>query len=223
MKQSTGITVTLKAATTVDGKIATGSGHSKWITGEAARQKAHQLRHENDAILVGINTVLTDDPELTVRGIEEGRSPVRIILDSKARIPEKSRVFQNDGVPVIIITGNQAPSRNWPKLAELKIIHAPAETPDILWVLSELKKLGLKSLLVEGGSLIHASFLKSNCVDQLALFLAPKIIGGQDALSWCGDLNVDNVNDACQLDISSITPLGEDWFISAKLKYVVSS
>jgi diaminohydroxyphosphoribosylaminopyrimidine deaminase/5-amino-6-(5-phosphoribosylamino)uracil reductase len=130
-------------------------------------------------------------------------------------------VFQNDGVPVIIITGNQAPSRNWPELAELKIIHAPVETPDILWVLSELKKLGLKSLLVEGGSLIHASFLKSNCVDQLALFLAPKIIGGQDALSWCGDLNVDNVNDACQLDISSITPLGEDWFISAKLKYVV--
>ena len=218
MKQSTGIKVTLKAAVTVDGKIATGSGHSKWITGEAARLKAHQLRHENDAILVGINTVLTDDPELIVRGIEEGRSPVRIVLDSKARIPEQSRLFQNDGVPVIIITGNQAPSRNWPELAELKIIEAPEETPDILWVLSELKKLGLKSLLVEGGSLIHASFLKSNCVDQLALFMAPKIIGGQDSLSWCGDLNVENVNDACQLDIFSITPLGEDWFISAKLK-----
>ena len=218
MKQSTGITVTLKAAVTVDGKIATGSGHSKWITGDAARLKAHQLRHENDAILVGINTVLTDDPELTVRGIEEGRSPVRIVLDSKARIPGQSRLFQNDSVPVIIITGNQAPSRIWPDLAELKIIEAPEETPDILWVLSELKKLGLKSLLVEGGSLIHASFLKSNCVDQLALFMAPKIIGGQDSLSWCGDLNVENVKDACQLDISSITTLGEDWFISAKLK-----
>ena len=218
MKQSTGIKVTLKAAVTVDGKIATGSGHSKWITGDAARLKAHQLRHENDAILVGINTVLTDDPELTVRGIEEGRSPVRIVLDSKARIPEQCRLFQNDGVTVIIITGNQAPSRIWPDLAELKIIEAPEETPDILWVLSELKKLGLKSLLVEGGSLIHASFLKSNCVDQLALFMAPKIIGGQDSLSWCGDLNVENVKDACQLDISSITTLGEDWFISAKLK-----
>ena len=218
MKQSTGIKVTLKAAITVDGKIATVSRNSKWITSDAARFKAHQLRHENDAILVGINTVLTDDPELTVRGIEEGRSPVRIVLDSKARIPEQSRLFQNDGVPVIIITGNQAPSRNWPELAELKIIEAPEETPDILWVMSELKKLGLKSLLVEGGSLIHASFLKSNCVDQLALFMAPKIIGGQDSLSWCGDLNVENVNDACQLDICSITPLGEDWFISAKLK-----
>ena len=218
MKQSTGITVTLKAAATVDGKIATGTGHSKWITGDVARRKSHQLRHENDAILVGINTILTDDPELTVRGIEKGRSPVRIVLDSKARIPEQSRVFQNDGVPVIIITGNQAPSRNWPERAELKIIRAPAETPDILWVLSELRKHGLKSLLVEGGSLIHASFLKSKSVDHLALFMAPKIIGGQDSLSWCGDLNVDNVNNACQLDISSITPLGEDWLILAKLK-----
>ena len=218
MKQSTGITVTLKAAVSVDGKIATGSGQSKWITGDVARRKAHQLRHENDAILVGINTVLTDDPELTVRSIEKGRSPVRIVLDSKARIPEQSRVFQNDGVPVIIITGNQAPSRSWPERAELKIIQAPEETPDILWVLSELKIFGLKSLLVEGGSLIHASFLKSNCVDHLALFMAPKIIGGQDSLSWCGNINVENVNDACQLDISSITPLGEDWFISASIK-----
>ena len=218
MKQSTGITVTLKAAVSVDGKIATGSGQSKWITGDVARRKAHQLRHENDAILVGINTVLTDDPELTVRGIEKGRSPVRIVLDSKARIPEQSRVFQNDGVPVIIITGNQAPSRSWPERGELKIIQAPEETPDIFWVLSELKNFGLKSLLVEGGSLIHASFLKSNCVDHLALFMAPKIIGGQDSLSWCGNINVENVNDACQLDISSITPLGEDWFISASIK-----
>ena len=218
MKQSTGITVTLKAAVSVDGKIATGSGQSKWITGDVARRKAHQLRQENDAILVGINTVLTDDPELTVRSIEKGRSPVRIVLDSKARIPEQSRVFQNDGVPVIIITGNQAPSRSWPERAELKIIQAPEETPDIFWVLSELKNFGLKSLLVEGGSLIHASFLKSNCVDHLALFMAPKIIGGQDSLSWCGNINVENVNDACQLDISSITPLGEDWFISASIK-----
>ena len=218
MKQRTGILVTLKAASSVDGKIATGSGQSKWITGDKARRKAHQLRHEHDAILVGINTVLTDDPELTARGIEEARSPVRIVLDSRARIPEQSRLFQNDGVPVIIITGNQAPSRIWPNLPGLKIIVAPTKTPDILWVLSELKKLGLKSLLVEGGSLIHASFFKSNCVDQLALFMAPKIIGGQDSLSWCGDLNTDNVSDACQLNISSITPLGEDWFISAKLK-----
>ena len=100
MTKNSGIIVTLKAAATLDGKIATATVHSKWITGEEARQKGHELRNENDAILVGINTVLADDPELTVRGIHGGSSPVRIVLDSKGRIPEQSRVFQEDGVPV---------------------------------------------------------------------------------------------------------------------------
>ena len=218
MTKNSGIIVTLKAAATLDGKICTATGHSKWITGEAARQKGHELRNENDAVLVGINTVLADDPELTVRGIDGGRSPVRIVLDSKGRIPEQSRVFQEDGVPVVIVTGNHAPLRKWPELAELTILTAPTRTPDILWVLSEIRKLGMNSLLVEGGSLIHASFIKSNTVDQLALFLAPKVIGGQEALSWCGNLEVDTVNEAPQLEISSVTALGEDWMVSAKIK-----
>ena len=196
MTKNSGIVVTLKAAVTLDGKIATATGHSKWITGKATWQKVHELRNENDAILVGINTVLTDDPELTVRGIHGGSSPVRIVLDSKGRIPEQSRVFQEDGVPVVIVTGNHAPFRKWPELAELTILTAPTRTPDILWVLSEIRKLGMNSLLVEGGSLIHASFIKSNTVDQLALFLAPKVIGGQEALSWCGNLGVDSLDDA---------------------------
>ena len=218
MTKNSGIIVTLKAAATLDGKIATATGHSKWITGEAARQKGHELRNENDAVLVGINTVLADDPELTVRGIDGGRSPVRIVLDSKGRIPEQSRVFQEDGVPVVIVTGNHAPLRKWPELAELTILTAPTRTPVILWVLSEIRKLGMNSLLVEGGSLIHASFIKSNTVDQLVLFLAPKVIGGQEALSWCGNLEVDTVNEAPQLEISSVTALGEDWMVSAKIK-----
>ena len=217
MTKNSGIIVTLKAAATLDGKIGTATGHSKWITGEAARQKGHELRNENDAVLVGINTVLADDPELTVRGIDGGRSPVRIVLDSKGRIPEQSRVFQEDGVPVVIVTGNHAPLRKWPELAELTILTAPTRTPVILWVLSEIRKLGMNSLLVEGGSLIHASFIKSNTVDQLALFLAPKVIGGQEALSWCGNLEVDTVNEAPQLEISSVTALGEDWMVSAKI------
>ncbi len=218
MTKNSGIIVTLKAAATLDGKIGTATGHSKWITGEAARQKGHELRNENDAVLVGINTVLADDPELTVRGIDGGRSLGRIVLDSIGRIPEQSRVFQEDGVPVVIVTGNHAPLRKWPELAELTILTAPTRTPDILWVLSEIRKLGMNSLLVEGGSLIHASFIKSNTVDQLALFLAPKVIGGQEALSWCGNLGVDSLDDAPQMEISSVTALGEDWMISAIIK-----
>ena len=121
MSKELDISVTLKAALTLDGKIATASGNSKWITGEAARHKVHELRHQNDAVLVGINTVIADDPELTVRGIAKGNSPVRIVLDSMARIPENSRIFQNDGIPVIIVTGNKALSRKWPNLPSLKI------------------------------------------------------------------------------------------------------
>ena len=122
MSKELGIKVTLKAALTLDGKIATASGNSKWITGEAARQKVHELRNKNDAVLVGINTVISDDPELTVRGIAKGNSPVRIVLDSMARIPENSRIFQNDGIPVIIATGNKAISRKWPNLPNLTIL-----------------------------------------------------------------------------------------------------
>ena len=218
MSKELGITVTLKAALTLDGKIATASGNSKWITGEAARHKVHELRHQNDAVLVGINTVIVDDPELNVRGIAKGNSPVRIVLDSMARIPENSRIFQNDGIPVIIATGNKALSRKWPNLPNLKILTSPTATPEITWILSELHKLDLKSLLVEGGSFTYASFLKSGAVDRLVLFIGPKIIGGQKALSWCGELGVDQLDQALQIDISSITTVGEDWLIDAKIK-----
>ena len=218
MNKESVITVTLKAALTLDGKIATASGHSKWITGEAARHKVHELRNQNDAVLVGINTVIADDPELTVRGIENRNSPVRIVLDSKARIPFNSRIFQNDGTPVIIVTGNKALPRKWPNLPDLKILTYPTATPEINWILSELHKLGLKSLLVEGGSFTYASFLKSGAVDRLALFIGPKIIGGQEALSWCGELGVDQLDQALQINISLITPVWEDWLIDAKIK-----
>ena len=218
MSKELGIKVTLKAALTLDGKIATASGHSKWITGEAARHKVHELRNQNDAVLVGINTVIADDPELTVRGIKNGKSPVRIVLDSMARIPENSRIFKRDGTPVIIITGNKALSRKWPDLQNIKILSSPTGTPEIVWILSELHKLGLKSVLVEGGSFIYASFLKTGSVDRLVLFIGPKIIGGQHALSWCGDLGVNQLDQAIQIEIISISKVGEDWVIDGKIK-----
>ena len=218
MNKELGIKVTLKAAITLDGKIATASGHSKWITGEAARQKVHELRNQNDAVLVGINTVIADDPELTVRGITNGNSPVRIVLDSMARIPENSKIFKSDGTPVIIFTGNKALSRKWPDLKDITILTSPTSTPEIKWILSELQNLGLKSLLVEGGSFINSSFLRSGAVDRLLLFIGAKIVGGQDALSWCGELGVDQLDQAMQIDISSISAVGEDWLIDAKIK-----
>ena len=100
--------VTLKAAITLDGKIATAGGDSKWITGEPARMEAHQLRHQHDAIVVGIKTVLNDDPKLNVRGIPDGRSPMRIILDSQGRLRPESKVLADDGIQIIQVLGSDA-------------------------------------------------------------------------------------------------------------------
>ena len=135
-----------------------------------------------------------------------------------ARIPENSRIFQNDGIPVIIATGNKALSRKWPNLPNLKILTSPTATPEITWILSELYKIGLKSLLVEGGSFIYSSFLISGAVDRLVLLVRPKIIGGQQALSWWGELGVDQLDQALKIDINSVTAVGEDWLIDAKIK-----
>ena len=218
MRKDSEINVTLKAAISLDGKIATALGESKWISGKKSRKKVQELRAKHDAILVGINTILVDDPQLNVRGILKGNSPIRVVLDSKARIPNQSKVFKNDGVPVIIITGNQAPRKIWPKLSCLKIIEAPSEIPKIKWVLNELNKIGINNLLVEGGGIIHASFLKSKCVNKIVLFLAPKIIGGQNALTWCSNLNIENLEESLKAEIISVNKLEEDWLILAKLK-----
>ena len=135
-----------------------------------------------------------------------------------ARIPENSKIFKSDGTPVIIFTGNKALSRKWPDLKDITILTSPTSTPEIKWILSELQNLGLKSLLVEGGSFINSSFIRSGAVDRLLLFIGAKIIGGQDALSWCGELGVDQLDQAMQIEISSITAVGEDWLIDGKIK-----
>ncbi|MGK5092470.1 RibD family protein [Deltaproteobacteria bacterium TL4] len=211
------INVTLKIASTLDGKIATQTGHSRWITGETARLRAHELRSQHEAILVGINTVLADNPRLTTRNIEGGRSPIRIILDSHGRIPLESHCLQQDGIPVILATGCQVEAKTIKALqdAKIQVISAPTPRPTIEWLLSQLKSYSITSLLVEGGSQIHASFIQAQRVDRLVLFMAPKIIGGTQSLSWCGELGCFQVDQAPQVSIDAITPLGDDIMICA--------
>ena len=103
-------------------------------------------------------------------------------------------------------------------MKDITILTSPTSTPEIKWILSELQNLGLKSLLVEGGSFINSSFLRSGAVDRLLLFIVAKIVGGHDALSWCGELGIDKLDQAMQIDISSIRAVGEDWLIDAKIK-----
>ncbi|MBF0280101.1 MAG: dihydrofolate reductase family protein [SAR324 cluster bacterium] len=212
------IKVTLKAAATLDGKIATKTGQSKWITGKTARHHAHSLRNEHDAILVGINTVLADNPKLTTRGIPEGRSPIRIILDSQCRISPDSVCLADDGTLCLIVVGSNCEEsriRNFEKKS-VQVLKAPTPQPQIQWLLPELSRYKIKSLLVEGGSRIHASFIQENLADQLVLFLSGRLIGGNDSLSWCGNLDCLDLELAPRLKIQSIQMIGEDILVFAE-------
>jgi diaminohydroxyphosphoribosylaminopyrimidine deaminase / 5-amino-6-(5-phosphoribosylamino)uracil reductase len=210
------IRVTLKAAISLDGKIACSNGDSKWITSNAARLEAHRLRCENDMILIGINTVLKDDPSLNVRGIEGGKSPVRVILDSHARLPSWSRVLVNDGIKIIHVTGNESVSTFLELNHNLENLQSPSPRPDIEWLLDHLQQRGYRKLLVEGGGEVHASFIKSGFVSELHLFIAPKIIGGQNARSWCAELGIKKVADSNAWNILSIEPVGQDFHLIAE-------
>ncbi len=209
--------ITLKAASTLDGKIATETGNSKWITGPEARLEGHRLRAQNDAILVGINTLLTDNPRLNVRGIPGAISPIRIVLDSLGRTPPGCEFLNADGVLCLVVVGAHC---EWERLTHLKqshvaVLQAPTARPQIDWLLSQLAQYNIGQLLVEGGSQVHASFIRARRADHLVLFLAGKLIGGQNALSWCGDLECLQVSEAPRWKIGSIQMVGDDLMINA--------
>jgi len=181
--------VTVKAAMTLDGKIATASGESKWITGAEARAEGMRLRAGADAILVGVNTVLADDPSLTVR--QGPRSKVqsprlrRIVLDSQARTPLNSKVVSDEFAALTtIVVGRSAPAKRVAALARtVSVVRAPLRGGriDLRWLLKKLGKDNVTSLLVEGGGEVNASFLLGGFTHRVVFFYAPKILGGRDA------------------------------------------
>ncbi len=182
---------TLKAAITLDGKIATVSGHSKWITGEAARADVHRLRDTHDAVLVGVGTVLADDPWLTAR-LPRARDPMRIVLDSRLRTPARARLLPGRRGPRTIIACSQHASA----AKERALRKAGADVwrfPGWKVALPELARRlgadGMTSVLVEGGGEVHAAFLAARLADQLVIYVAPKVVGGP-APSWVGGVGI---------------------------------
>ena len=201
--------VTAKFAMSLDGKIATRTGESRWISGERSRLHAHRLRHEHDAILVGINTVLRDDPELTAR-IEgqDARQPLRIVLDSQLRIRQSARVV---GANTLIATTKQGSVG----LAEVLELPATEEgRVDLEALLDELGRRDLISVLVEGGGEVHASLFAHGLVDKVVAYVAPKLIGGRDAPGPLGGKGVERLADATHLTDVDVTRLGDDFLIS---------
>lgn len=210
--------VTLKAAVTLDGKTATKLGDSKWISSPQSRQDVHTLRHEHDAILVGINTVLQDNPLLTTRRPQGGKNPIRVILDSQLKIPLDSNVLLDQSAKTIIFTGNHVDSLKKEKIENLgaEIISAATPNISIKEVLKILGQRNIMSLLVEGGSEVHASFVKCNAFQQIILYIAPTVIGGRNAFPFVGGIGSETINAGKKLYFTNIEQLGPDIKITAK-------
>lgn len=210
--------VTLKIAQTLDGRIAASSGDSRWISSLASRKLAHTERGLHDAVMVGIGTVVQDDPELTVRLIR-GRNPLRIVVDSKLRIPLDSRVLKDqEGAPTIIACCRDYKHNKFEQLRKMgiEVIPAGREKVDLRKLLALLTKRNISSVLVEGGSGLYTSFLKENLADRILAIIAPVITGkGVEAF---GDLGIDIIRDAKKLEIRKILRREADVILDTRLK-----
>jgi diaminohydroxyphosphoribosylaminopyrimidine deaminase / 5-amino-6-(5-phosphoribosylamino)uracil reductase len=208
-----------KVAMTLDGKIAAYNGHSKWITGEESRYNVHMLRNEVDAILVGIGTVLADDPMLTTRLETGGKNPIRIVLDSDLKTPLEAKITDTTEAKTWIVAKEGADLEKAKVLEEksVEIIYVPKHDSglDISVLLNKLYEKGVTDLLVEGGSEINGSFLRAGLINKFSIYVAPKILGGRDSLTpFTGD-NVESMDEALDVTIHSVENFGEDLLITA--------
>ncbi len=198
--------VTLKLAQTVDGRIATPEGDSRWITSEESRRYAHRLRLHATAILVGLNTVLRDDPLLTVRHVPSLRNPLRVVVDPELCIPSDARLLTDRSAPTAVIFSERNPSREKEvRAAGAELIHLEDLSPGS--ILRELHRRGVVHLLVEGGAYTVTEFLKAGLWDRLVVFEAPKLLGRGKGIE---DLGVRRVVDALKLRLREEIRLGEE-------------
>ena len=218
--------VIVKAAMTLDGKIATPTGESKWITSEPARAWGMKLRAGVDAIVVGINTVLADDPGLTARGSKKQKEtehrPRRVVLDANARTPLNARVVCDaQSELTTIVVSSEAPTNRARALSKkVRVLTAPARNGriDLRWLLKKLGAEDVASLLVEGGGEVNASFLLAGLAQRVAFFYAPKILGGTNsrkAVAGSGAKGLTDAQDLCDVRWSRV---GEDWLLEARIK-----
>lgn len=210
--------VTLKTAMTLDGRIATKTGHSRWVTGPESREAVHALRHRHQAIMIGRETAQRDDPQLTTRLDVPGRNPIRIVVDSRLRLPETLRVFDGEA-PTWIITTRRASEASEERLrsAGAEVIRcgdADRERVDLAAAMRELGKREIGSILLEGGGALGGAMLQAGLVDKLMLFYAPKIIGSNGAVPAFDFAGPDDMQEALRLRRVSIERYGDDWCVT---------
>jgi diaminohydroxyphosphoribosylaminopyrimidine deaminase / 5-amino-6-(5-phosphoribosylamino)uracil reductase len=215
--------VLIKAAMTLDGKIATKTGDSQWISSPDSLEYVHQLRNEYASIAVGVNTVIIDNPSLTIRiKDQDERCHKRIIFDSRGRIPLHSKVLNDAFVhQTIIVTTNAIPNtikeeikKRGANVIEVNDLDGHVDIQDAMKALGQL---GIDSCFIEGGSEIIASAFKANIVNEVSICVAPKLIGGQEAKGFMGDIGVEKLSSAIQLEFTGFTPMKKDIILHAKV------
>jgi diaminohydroxyphosphoribosylaminopyrimidine deaminase/5-amino-6-(5-phosphoribosylamino)uracil reductase len=216
--------VILKIASTLDGRIATRTGDARWVTGASARAHVHQLRHAMDAIMVGVGTVEADDPELTTR-LENGRGvdPIRVVLDTSLRMPEKARMLhQTSTAPTWVVCGPDAPPAAKERLrAEgAMIVQTPlkGQRIDLDVLMQQLAERGVTSLLIEGGGQVAGAALRAGVVDKVVFFYAPKIYGGDDGVPICGGPGPDLMRESLAVSQIELDRMGDDIMVSGYLR-----
>ena len=216
--------VVVKCAATLDGWIATRSGDSKWVSGKRSREMVHRLRHAMDAIMVGIDTVEADDPQLTVRlGLIEGINPRRIILDTNLKISDRAKVLQiDDGIDTIVVAGPSAPDDRVKKISTggVRVLSAPVKNNriDLCALMPMLGRMEITSLLIEGGGAVIASALRDQIVDKILYFCAPKILGGDDGVPVCRGPGPDSMKECISLKNIEIHRIGDDVMIEGYIR-----
>lgn len=210
--------ITLKIAQSIDGRIATTNGHSQWITCEKSRKYVHLMRAMHDAVLVGAGTVKADNPSLTVRHVS-GKNPIRIVLDEDFSIPSDSHLLNSPSEAETWVFGTATKRPSWTENPNVKVIQLPSMNGKSLIDLNlfheKISALGVGSVLVEGGSKIWTSFLETNLVDKLDVFVAPLIIG--EGISTINDLGILDVNNGIKLGPSQWRKIGDDMHLAARI------
>jgi diaminohydroxyphosphoribosylaminopyrimidine deaminase/5-amino-6-(5-phosphoribosylamino)uracil reductase len=214
--------VTLKAGMSLDGKIATRTGESRWITSERSRSAAMRLRLQHDAILVGIGTVLADDPSLTIRLRGRPRCPVRVILDSRCRTPPDARVLTDAFAErTVVVATSRAPEGRLRRIRGLATVWmAPSDNAgrvDLRWLMAELGRLPVTSVLAEGGGEVHGAFLEAGLAQAVRFFYGPLVIGGREARPAVGGLGFPSLATLPRLSRIRWQRLGNDWNVAADI------
>ena len=211
--------VSLKYAMTLDGRLAAAGGDSKWITGTEARTYAHYLRKTHDAVLVGKNTVLQDDCELTTRMVE-GKNPVRIVLDSNASLPLNAKILNGEAKTIVAVSeaAPQDKLDELQKLTTVEVLKLPQKNGylDLQALLEKLAAMEITSVLVEGGSEVHGAFIDAGLAERVYAFIAPKIIGGKEAIGPVGGIGSTDMGKALQLHGVEYKQVGVDFLITGR-------